>query len=331
MSGQVRQATARSGQQPSSSVECPPGGHDPPAALTAVSDSDALSGAPPLPQLGRRRVLASRALVVGDVTGLAVAFLAAQFLATVVGVSPQDPVKPWEESLLFLATIPGWLILARLYGLYARDTGHTDHTTIEDFVPVVHLVTVGTWLVFAATWLFGRADAGPVKLVSFWTVAVASVLVGRAIARAVVRRRVSYVQNTLIVGAGEVGQVVARKLLERPDWGVHVVGFVDSTPRERAEGLEHLPVLGGPERIPELVRLFDVERVVVAFSSDSHRDTLRVIRVLTDLDVQVDIVPRLFETLGPGVYVHSLEGLPIVGIPKPVSYTHLTLPTICSV
>ena len=74
-------------------------------------------------------------------------------------------------------------------------------------------------------------------------------------------------------------------------------------------------MLGSPERLPGIVRLFDVERVIVAFSNDPHEKTLDLIRSLKDLDVQVDIVPRLFELVGPGVGIHTVEGLPLIGLP----------------
>jgi lipopolysaccharide/colanic/teichoic acid biosynthesis glycosyltransferase len=34
-----------------------------------------------------------------------------------------------------------------------------------------------------------------------------------------------------------------------------------------------------------------------------------------DLEVQIDIVPRLFEFVGPGVEIHTVEGLPLLGLP----------------
>ncbi len=55
--------------------------------------------------------------------------------------------------------------------------------------------------------------------------------------------------------------------------------------------------------------------MIVAFSNESHEETLELIRSLKDLDVQVDIVPRLFELVGPGVGIHTVEGLPLVGLP----------------
>ena len=145
--------------------------------------------------------------------------------------------------------------------------------------------------------------------------AIAFVCVGRAGARTLARRNAAYVQNTVIVGAGEVGQLFARKLLIHPEYGMNLVGFVDAEPKERREGLEHLALLGDTERLPAIIRFLDVERVIVAFSNDSHEETLESLRSLKDLDVQIDIVPRLFEFVGPGVEVHTVEGLPLIGLP----------------
>ena len=75
-----------------------------------------------------------------------------------------------------------------------------------------------------------------------------------------------------------------------------------------------MTILGSSDRLPAIIRLFDVERVIVAFSNETHEETLNIIRSLKDLDVQVDIVPRLFEIVGPGVGIHTVEGLPLVGL-----------------
>src|ERR671937_2689184 len=93
------------------------------------------------------------------------------------------------------------------------------------------------------------------------------------------------------------------------------VGFVDAKPKERLEDLEHVALLGDIGRLPAIVRFLDVERVVVAFSKDSHEETLELLRSVEDLDVQIDIVPRLFEFVGPGVEIHTVEGLPLLGLP----------------
>jgi exopolysaccharide biosynthesis polyprenyl glycosylphosphotransferase len=120
-----------------------------------------------------------------------------------------------------------------------------------------------------------------------------------------------------VVGAGDVGQSIARKLLRHPEYGMNLVGFVDAEPKARQEGLDHVALLGTPEQLPEMINLLDVERVIVAFSNSSSEDTLELVRALKGLPVQVAIVPRLFELVGPGVKIDSLEALPLVELPAP--------------
>ena len=269
-----------------------------------------------LPTARRRGWLVRRALAVADVIGLLSAFLVAHWLygtEQVPGVI--DRFEPWQEVTLFALTLPGWVVLAKLYGLYEGDETRTDHSTVDDVARIFSMLTAGTWVFFAATWFLDVADPQVRKLVCFWLVGSVALPLMRVGARALCRRSVAYQQNTIVVGAGTVGQSVARKLLQHPEYGVNLVGFVDDEPRERGYGLADLTILGGAEEIRRLVRELDVERVIVAFSRDSHEQVLALMRSLDDLDVQIDVVPRLFEALGPHVHVHDAEGLPLLGLP----------------
>ena len=263
----------------------------------------------------RRGWLVRRALVFADVIGLLVAFLAAELI-----VGPGERINAVNEIIVFLFTIPGWVLGAKLYGLYDHDEERTNHSTVDEFLGVFHLVTVGTWIFYIGSWLTALADPSLEKLVVFWGLGIGAIGLGRAAARSFCRHRITYLQNTVILGAGEVGQLVARKLLQHPEYGVNLVGFVDALPKEQREDLGQMTILGSSDKLPAIVRLFDVERVIVAFSNETHEETLSLIRSLKDLDVQVDIVPRLFEIVGPGVGIHTVEGLPLVGL-RPLRLT----------
>ncbi len=122
-------------------------------------------------------------------------------------------------------------------------------------------------------------------------------------------------QNTLIVGAGDIGQLVARKLQKHPEYKLNVVGFVDAEPKIRREDLGDLTLVGTIDELPEIVRALDVERVVIAFSREPHAQNLEAIRALRELGVQIDLVPRLFEAVGPRVGIHTVEGMPLIVLP----------------
>ena len=265
----------------------------------------------------RRGSLLRRLLLGADLAGLVLAFAIA---AAIAGDAAAGRVHEWKEFVLFVSTLPAWIVVTKLYGLYERDEERTDHTTVDDFVGVFHMVTVCTWVFFAGATLLGLAEPRLLKIVVFWFSALVLVTSGRAAVRTIARRKVTFLQNTVIVGAGEVGQLVARKLLQHPEYGINLVGLVDSDPKPPRAELSELPLLGPPERLPALVRLFDVERVIIAFSGEAPRQTLELIRELRKLDVQVDIVPRLFEVVGPRIQLHSVEGMTLLGLP-PVRLT----------
>ena len=179
-----------------------------------------------------------------------------------------------------------------------------------------HLVTTGAWLLFVASRFEGWNGPGIISLTAFWLLAVCILPVGRALARRICRRSLAYAQNTVIVGAGDIGQLICRKLVKHPEYGANVVGFVDRAPKDRRPDLpEHLAILGGPERLPEIIERLQVERVVIAFSNENVAELLALLRQLRALNVQIDLVPWLFELIGPRVSIHAVEGLPLIGLP----------------
>ncbi len=251
-------------------------------------------------------------LVLADLGGLTIAFLLVELLFGSRGVP--DAVHLSDEIFLFTLALPAWLLGAKLFGLYDRDEERAAHSTPDDLVRVFLLATVGAFLITHAVNLTRAADPDLTKVTVFWAVAIVGVTVARIAARTFARRRAGYLQNTMIVGAGEIGQLIARKLLQHREYGIRLVGFVDARPMELTPSVNAVPVIGSLEQLDELVEQKEVERVIFAFTADNHRQLLPHIRSLRDAGVQVDVVPRLFEVIGPKVDIHTVEGIPLVGL-----------------
>jgi exopolysaccharide biosynthesis polyprenyl glycosylphosphotransferase len=264
---------------------------------------------------GRRRGwLMRRLLLAADVVGLTVSYVLALFIAPPEVTA--DQVGPGWEILLFVSTLPLWVLLARVYGLYDRDEERTDHSTVDDIVGVFQVVTLGTWGFLLVTNIFSLPHPNLGRLVVFWLLAVVLVPVLRAGSRAVGRRQKAYVQNVIIVGSGYVAQMLADKVEKHPEYGLRVVGFVDKDDRGVANGHGKRPLIGTTDDLRRLVKEYGVHRVAIAFSTDSHDQTLGVIRTMQGTDVQIDIVPRMFEVLGTNAQLHTIEGMPLVGLPS---------------
>ena len=182
-----------------------------------------------------------RSLSVADLTALVTAFVALQVVFP--AQASNDRLALDSEALLFVASIPLWVLLARAMGLYDRDAERPEHTTVDDLVGIVSLVTTVVWLSFVVSYVTGAASPDFGKWVVFWALAIVLIAVARSAARMVVRRRGDLVQRALIVGTDRNAQLVARKLLQHPEYGISLVGFVDASPARLRDEVADVPVL----------------------------------------------------------------------------------------
>jgi exopolysaccharide biosynthesis polyprenyl glycosylphosphotransferase len=267
----------------------------------------------------RRTALASRVpgvtlprlLVASDTLALVLAALVAYI--TTSSVPLEAALEPAGLALL-TASLPAWLVGAHLSGLYGREGGPALSAMAHERVSLGHLILIGTavcLLVALATQSDDRSRDG---LLIFAMGAVVLLTVARVAARAFARRHAGYAQTALIVGAGDVGQLVARKLLRHPEYGIDLVGFVDAPPKRWRTDVGDVQVLGAIDELPAIVRELAVDRVIVAFSTHNDQDTLALVRPLAQLNVHVDVVTRMFEIVGPRAGLLDVEGIPLVSI-----------------
>jgi exopolysaccharide biosynthesis polyprenyl glycosylphosphotransferase len=264
--------------------------------------------------VGRRAALVRRAFMLSDLLALALAFVLTE---AVYGshTALNNSLSAGSEYVVFLASLPVWLLILKLYGLYRRDDERTAHSGADDIVPVFNAVTVGVWLFLGAALLTGLAHPKIPKLFLFWGLALVLALFGRFVARQVCRLSASYVQNAVIVGADASGQLIGRKLLQHPEYGLNLLGFVDSRPPELGVPLQHVPYLGTVGDLDDIVRTREVERVIVADPADDESMT-GLVHDLKRSDVHIDVVSRLFEVFGPGVGTHKIEGVLLLGMAR---------------
>jgi exopolysaccharide biosynthesis polyprenyl glycosylphosphotransferase len=256
-----------------------------------------------------------RLLLAADVFGLTGAFVVSELFYARTANGLLSTFGSAAEYVLFLLTLPLWILGAKFFGLYDRDEEFTDHSTADDLVRVLLLVTLGVFLFTRIRLVTHRISPEVTKVTVYWALAIALITTGRVAARAIGRRTLSYVQNAVVVGAGEVGQLIARKLLQHPEYGIHLVGFVDDNPCELREDVAQLPVLGTQSELVEIARSYGIDRVILAFSEQHDEHLVSAVRSLRAKNVQVDVVPRMFDVVGPTASIHNVEGLPLLGLP----------------
>jgi lipopolysaccharide/colanic/teichoic acid biosynthesis glycosyltransferase len=120
--------------------------------------------------------------------------------------------------------------------------------------------------------------------------------------------------RTLVVGAGGIGRTVARRLRERPELGLVPVGFLDKEPREATAADGALEVLGASWDLEEVVELYRVEHVIIAFSTAPHAVLFDLVHRCRALELEVAVVPRLFEEVSARIRVEHLGGIALLRV-----------------
>jgi len=251
-------------------------------------------------------------LAISDVACLFSALLLAMAL---VGGSPGHP---WSEYLLFgIPTLPIWVVLFKMYGLYERDAKRLSHSTLDDLPSLFHALLLGCVLLWC--WF---VIAAPAKLVFgtvliFGALALTLVLTGRALTRTGFLRLIGC-ERVLLIGTGRSSGVLIEKIQAKRSLRLEPVGMV-SCERDR-EQIVKLPVLGYLDEVdlPSMIAERGIMRVVVADSEVQGERLLQLLHDCRATATKVSLLPATFSVLGPAVEVDDVQGVTVLGINPPV-------------
>lgn len=106
----------------------------------------------------------------------------------------------------------------------------------------------------------------------------------------IIKQKNSQGKNTLIIGAGDGGAMVARELLNNSSLNLTPVGFIDDSPFKQNLTVYGVPVLGRRRDIPRIVKEYQVEEIIIAIPSANGR----TIREIMDICRQTQARVRIF-------------------------------------
>jgi exopolysaccharide biosynthesis polyprenyl glycosylphosphotransferase len=271
------------------------------------------AGSPPLIGARPLRPTFVSQLFASPVLRPGVDLLALVIALTVALRWPDDAPVPLSTSwpLLTFPAIVMFLLLAR--GMYEQ---RLRPTVLDGVVPIFGSVSIAAMAVVVVGVYVNGTEQLPAMASHLWGAAV--LLVGAARILVLLGQRVARIHGldgraTLIVGAGNVGARLARRLEEQPEYGLVPVGFLDADPLRSADA-PGIPVLGSPEDLDWIVQLTGAEHVVVAFSSESDDRLVDLVRRCEALGLEVSLVPRLFESLNHRATYEPLGGTPLIGL-----------------
>jgi exopolysaccharide biosynthesis polyprenyl glycosylphosphotransferase len=120
------------------------------------------------------------------------------------------------------------------------------------------------------------------------------------------------VRPTLIVGAGRIGAVVAKRLLAAPRLGLKPVAFLDKEPLVDTATELGVPVVGASWDLDEAIARYGIKQVIVTFSTAPDDVLLRLVRRCEEQGIGVSVVPRLYERMPERYAIDHVGGIALV-------------------
>ncbi len=233
-------------------------------------------------------------------------------VAFTIATAITHPTNPIHGVVLLV-----YLAVFYIAGLYRS---RLNLSLLDDLPYILAASLVGFALKLSLIALFPSVDPPPRQVLHALVLLVAVLLV-RWTAYTVVRTarcRGKVRHRTLIVGAGQVGVRLANTLRDRPYYGLDPVGFVDCDPHAEDASLLPAPVLGPYEQLGPVIRQHRIRDVIVAFGGADEDALVDILRTCDRLDVEVFLVPRLFELHNANRYTDEIWGIPLVRVRRAV-------------
>jgi len=266
--------------------------------------------------------------VAADLFSAAAAFLLAYLIRfeswfiQLVPVTKTQP--PLSQYLISLPVIALMVPLAfQLQGLYRLRRGRT---RVDDFFAVlvgsILAVLAGVAVsLYAHAYYTALSEFHPISRAVWLLFLVLTVLftyTSREVVRDLLRRRWQAglgLKHVLVVGAGDLGRMVADRILDHSDLGFRLVGFVDDKAAATDNiGYRGLPVLGAIAEAPEICRSEGIDEIYVALPLDEHLKMLGVVEFASRECINIHVVPDLLQFIALRARLEDLDGLPIIGI-----------------
>jgi len=150
----------------------------------------------------------------------------------------------------------------------------------------------------------------------FLTLNVAFAYASRELVREALERRWRAgigLKRVLIAGAGDLGRVVADKVLEHRELGFKIVGFIDDRPGDHI-GYRGIPLLGALSEADDIVRRESVDHLYVALPLEEHVKMLGLIETTNREGVDIHVVPDLLQFIALRARLENLDGVPIISL-----------------
>jgi Undecaprenyl-phosphate glucose phosphotransferase len=121
-------------------------------------------------------------------------------------------------------------------------------------------------------------------------------------------------KRVLIAGAGDLGRLVADRILQHRELGYQVIGFVDDRAGGDHIGYRGLPLLGTLGEVGDISQREKIDHLYVALPLEEHSKLLDLVEITSRECIDIKVVPDLLQFIALRARLEDLDGLPVINV-----------------
>ena len=226
----------------------------------------------------------------------------------------QTVKQPIQLPLFLYVLFPlFWVGILMLFSVY---DGRKNLKAVNEFSSLLFGSTLATVSLAGLLYLSYR-DVSRFLFLFFIVLAFGLICGWRVFFRLFIRRRMLrglQHRRVLILGAGRVGRELLEHLLQQPDSGIRLIGYLDDDPQKQATCRD---VFGPLDRARDVIVADRVDEVVIALPRSAYERLNHIVSTLHDLPVRVWIIPDYFSLALHKARVDEFAGIPMLDLRAP--------------
>ena len=211
----------------------------------------------------------------------------------------------------FLAYLP-LLLLIRLACilLTGLHRGLWRYASISDLIKIIKSTTIGSLLfLLIVKYLIGDTDYPRSILVLDWLIFIAISGGNRLFIRVFREYMIEEPsrKNVLIIGAGDVGEMIVREMKNKRESAYSPIGFIDDDIQKKGSTIHGIPILGNSDMLPDIIKKYGPDEVLIT-SSDLRKTVRDIYEICKPHNILIKKLPGIKDIIGGNISVTTKIG-----------------------
>lgn len=224
---------------------------------------------------------------------------------------PPTELELFKDCLLVVLVVKPLMFIA--IGFY---NSMWRYASLQDGIEIFKGVTFSSILAVAAIFFMRQFTPLPRSIflldwILLFTMIAASRLVWRIYRESYIVSHSCEGPRTLIIGAGEAGSLLLKEIWRHPHTSYNVIGFIDDDAEKKGMKLHGIPVLGTTRNLNSLIRLNEIEDVIIAMPSADGKVIRNIVDLCRNANVTFRTLPSIGDMIDGKVTVSQLKKVEI--------------------